>query len=115
MGKLTYIAGPYRAKTPYGVEQNIRAAEAMILPVAAYGCVAVVPHLMFRAHDGALPDEWFLAATLEIMRRCDAVLMLPTWRQSSGARDERDEAIRIGLPVFESVDELAEWAREVAA
>lgn len=113
--KACYIAGPYRAPTPYAVERNIRAAEAMILPVADLGLVPVVPHLMFRSHDGALPDAWFLAATLEIMRRCDAVLLLPTWQESSGAMAERNEAIRIGLPVFDSMDGLCLWAEEVAA
>lgn len=109
MGKLVYIAGPYRASTPYGVERNIRAAEAFIMPVAKAGAVAVVPHMMFRGHDGALPDEWFLGATLEVMRRCDAVLMMPRWESSAGATKERHEALANGIPVLETMHDLRAW------
>lgn len=97
---VVYVAGPFRAQIAYDIEQNIRAAEALGLEVCRMGGVAVVPHTQYRFFQGALPDEFWLEATLELLRRCDAIVLLPTWQKSSGARGEHDEAVRLNLPVF---------------
>ena len=87
--RLVYIAGPYRAATPWQVEQNIRA-----------GMFAVCPHANSRHMEGVADDAHFLVGTLELMRRCDAVILTRNWRTSSGALAEVAEATRIGIPVF---------------
>ncbi len=53
----------------------------------------------------------WLNGDLEILKRCDAVLMTPDYERSSGARAERDEALRVGLPVFYTIETLAEWLK----
>ncbi len=134
--KVIYIAGKYRGSTPWEVEQNIRAAEEVAARVWAMGMVALCPHANSRHMEGVATDEVFLAGTLELMRRCDAVLLVPNWRDSVGARAEVAEAERLGLPVFGkqyeptrsssiydiagdrlvtvdlTVDDLAAWAKE---
>lgn len=108
--KLIYIAGPYRAKTPWLVEQNIRAAEEVGAAVVTLGAGAypIIPHTNTRGYFEALCDdaEYWLGATLELMRRCDGVLTMETWRESSGATAERKEALRLGIPVFKSLGDL---------
>ena len=99
--KLVYVAGPYRAPTVWGVEKNVQAAQhaaAHVLTVP--GLYPVVPHLNTRHMDGHAPDEVFLAGTMEMLRRCDAVLVLGTWTDSAGAKAEVEEAVRLGLPVL---------------
>lgn len=99
--KVIYIAGKYRGKTPWEVEQNIRAAEDVAAKVWAMGHVALCPHANARHMlPGLISDEAALAGTLELMRRCDAVVLVPNWRDSAGARAEVAEARRLGLPVF---------------
>ncbi|MCG8435902.1 MAG: hypothetical protein MJA83_17910 [Gammaproteobacteria bacterium] len=44
--KIVYIAGPFRAKTPWRVEQNIRKAESWALHVWKMGAVAVCPQVL---------------------------------------------------------------------
>jgi nucleoside 2-deoxyribosyltransferase len=100
--KVIYIAGKYRGPTPWAVEQNIRAAEEVAARVWAMGMVALCPHANSRHMEGVASDEHFLAGTLELMRRCDAVVLVPNWRDSAGARAEVAEAIRLGLPVVYS-------------
>lgn len=116
--KLVYIAGPYRAATPWGVEQNIRAAEDVAVLVHKAGMFAVCPHANSRHMEGIAEDAHFLAGTLEIMRRCDAVLLVPGWQRSEGSRAEVTEATAIGIPVFgsdsrttadEAMDALVLW------
>lgn len=98
--KVIYIAGKYRGKTPWEVEQNIRAAEEVAARVWAMGLVALCPHANSRHMEGVASDDHFLAGTLELMRRCDAVVLVPNWRDSAGARAEVAEAERLGLPIF---------------
>ena len=98
--KVIYIAGKYRGPNAWAVEQNIRAAEEVAARVWAMGMVALCPHANSRHMEGVASDEVFLAGTLELMRRCDAVLLVPNWRDSEGARAEVAEAERLGLPVF---------------
>ena len=45
---------------------------------------------------------------LELLFRCDAILMTPDWERSSGARAERDFAIRNAIPVLYDVSEVAD-------
>jgi len=51
--------------------------------------------------DGVVPDEVFLAGDIEILKRCDLVVMVPGWENSSGAKEERNVAIEHNIPVFE--------------
>lgn len=106
--KTIYIAGPYRAATPWAVEQNIRAAEAYILPLAEKGYAVLCPHTMTRGFDGTMTDEYWLAATLELMRRCDAVFVVPGSWDSEGALGEMREACRLGLPVYFTLEDVPE-------
>lgn len=58
--KAVYIAGPFRAPTPWEVETNIRTAETNGLYVAKLGAIPRIPHTMYRFFDGSLPDEFWL-------------------------------------------------------
>ena len=121
--RLVYIAGPYRAPTPWGVRCNIRIAEDLAAKVHAAGMFAVCPHANAAHMEGAggIDDAHMLVGTLELMRRCDAVILTPNWRSSAGALAEVDEATRLGIPVFGraqtehndggALDGLIRWSR----
>lgn len=99
--KVVYIAGKYRGPNAWAVEQNIRAAEEVAARVAAMGLMPMVVHPMTRFIGGANADENFwVDGTKEIMRRCDAVVLVPGWGTSAGTRGEIEEAERLGVPVF---------------
>lgn len=101
--KVIYISGKYRdARGIYYVLENIRAAEEAALEVWAAGGVAICPHKNTAGFDGAfnLSEHTWLNGDLELVRRCDAIYMLPNWVDSEGAAKERAEAERIGLPVL---------------
>lgn len=103
--RVVYIAGPYRAPHAWGVEQNIRRAEEISAQVWGLGLVALCPHANSRHMDGSASDEAFLAGTMELLRRCDAVFFVPGWGKSSGTRAEHAEAVRLGLPRFNEASE----------
>lgn len=106
---VVYIAGPYRAATPWQVLGNVRAAQEVALHVWKTGAVALCPHSNTGLFDGECPDEVWLDGDKELLRRCDAVLLTNDWRESRGARAERELALEIGLPVFEALGELRKW------
>lgn len=109
--KVVYIAGKYRGPNAWAVEQNIRAAEEVAARVWAMGLVALCPHANSRHMEGVASDEHFLAGTLELMRRCDAVVLVPGWGSSAGTRAEIEEAKRLGIPVFGIDSQLGDYKR----
>lgn len=119
--RLVYIAGAYRAPTPWQVEQNIRAAEDLAAKVHAADMFAVCPHANSRHMEGVADEAHFLTGTMELMRVCHAVILVSNWRTSSGALAEVAEATRIGIPVFGraqtehndggALDGLIRWSR----
>jgi hypothetical protein len=106
---LVYIAGKYRGDTPWDVEQNIRNAESWALKVAQTGNIPICTQAMYRFFDKQMEDKFWIAATLEIMKRCDIVLLIPGWEVSVGARDERVFAEDEGMTI---VYANPNWDRE---
>lgn len=98
--KVAYVAGPYRGQGANGIVQNILNARAVAVELWQMGYAVVTPHLNTALMDGAAPDSVWLAGDLEIMRRCDLVVLLPGWAYSEGAVAEYLEAQRRGIPVY---------------
>lgn len=108
--KLIYVAGPFRGANSWEMECNIRRAEALALKVWNSGMAALCPHTNTRFFQGAAPDEVWLAGDIEMLRRCDAVVLTTDWGRSSGARAEVKFALENKIPVFESWEELNWWS-----
>ena len=108
---VVYIAGPYRGANAWAIEQNIRRAEELALAVWRAGMAALCPHTNTRFFQGAAEDHVWLDGDLELLTRCDAVLMVPGWERSQGAMAERARAIAGDIPVFEDLDVLREWGK----
>ena len=104
-----YVAGPFRGPSAWDIELNIRNAEAVALDLWRAGAAVLCPHTNTRFFDGAAPDEVFLNGDLELLSRCDGIVMVPGWQRSQGARAEREFAIQAGLQVFHSKEEALLW------
>lgn len=104
---VLYIAGPFRGPNAWEVEQNIRRAEALALEAWRAGFAVLCPHTNTRFFDGAADDDVWLRGDLELLMRCDAVLLTPDWARSDGARVERAFATGLGIPVYESLAAVA--------
>lgn len=109
--KVVYIAGPFRAANAWLVEQNIRNAENLALEVWRIGAAVICPHTNTRFFDGAAPDDIWLKGDLEILKRCDAVLLTYNWRRSTGATAEKHYAELHGIPVFDNICDLGAWLK----
>jgi hypothetical protein len=107
--KLVYIAGPFRGPTTWDIAQNVRAAEALGLDVALAGYMPVIPHANTALFHGQCNDQFWLDGTLLLLSRCDALITLPTWERSSGAKAEVEFAKAHNIPVCHTLAELKQW------
>ena len=107
--KLVYVAGPFRGASSWDIEENIRRAERLALEVWRSGAACICPHTNTRFFQGAADDAVWLDGDIEILIRCDAVVMTDDWQRSSGARAEEEVARKNGLPVFYSIGDLRDW------
>lgn len=116
--KLLYVAGPYRSKLGIrGIQQNIDAASDAAYALWRMGAAVICPHKNTALFDTlGVDDKLWLEGDLVMMRRCDAVVMLPGWTESVGATAEYAEAKRLGMPLFSyddmDIDVLKEFIQE---
>jgi hypothetical protein len=102
MTLLVYIAGPYRAPTTWEIQKNIHNARLWGVIVAKAGAYPMIPHSNTAHFDGAVEgDAFWLNGTLEMMRRCDGVVLIEGWDRSTGAIEERRQAEQLGIPCLE--------------
>lgn len=104
-----YVAGRYRGPTRDAIELNIQAARHIGRLCLEKGWYPQIPCNNTNHFEHLLPDvddQVYIEGTLEMMRRCDAVVLIPGWRQSKGAVGEVQEAIRLGMPIFYTIDNL---------
>lgn len=101
--KLVYVAGPFRAPHNYQVHENIERARKVATDLALQGFLPVCVHTMQGLPMHGLPgvtDAFWLKGTLELMRRCDAVVIYAGWWKSEGTVGEVNEAFLLGIPVY---------------
>ncbi len=110
---LIYICGRYSAPDRAGVQRNIDRAIDLAVDVARLGAMPVCPHSNTgdERFEQAQDYDFWIAGTMALMRACSALILVPGWESSSGARGEVAEAQRLGLPVFTSLEQLAAWLR----
>lgn len=118
--KIIFIAGPYfgdgKVET---IENNIRQAEKYQIALAnkQIGFFCAHNHTEhFSTKKGATaPEDFYYALDLEFLKRAaDAVLAIPGWESSLGAKREIEWARKNSLPVFfpqspDDIGEIIEW------
>ena len=113
--KVVYVAGPFRGPDHWAIAENIRNAERLALEVWRLGAACLCTHANTAHFQGAADDAVWLDGDLELLSRCDAILMTPDWERSSGARAERDFAAARGIPIFYALDALRAFVQGEAA
>lgn len=111
---ICYIAGPYRGANAWEIRQNIIRAEAKAFTIWELGAVALCPHLNTAHFQGSLDDHVWLDGDLEMLRRCDALVLVAGYGHSAGAIAELTFARELGLMVFFPTDTTGELTRWIA-
>lgn len=96
---LIYLAGKYSGD----IDRNIQNARQIAIELWEDGYYVFCPHLN-TAHfeiDCRCTYENYIRGDMDILLRCDAVVMMPEWRGSEGANMEYSLAVKHNIPVFE--------------
>lgn len=107
--KLVYVAGPFRSENNWGIAENVHRAKQVGIQVAQHGAMPVIPHSMTQDFHGIGTEQFWIDGTLELLKGCHAVVLVRGWQYSTGTRGEIAMAARLGIPVFETISDLAAW------
>jgi len=121
--KIVFIAGPYTGDgTHDGIEKNIREAEKYQIALANHqiGFFCAHNHTEhFSSKKGAkAPETFYYELDLQFLKRmANAVLAMPGWESSWGAKREVEWAKENGLPIFypkspEDIQDIIDWAKK---
>ena len=123
--KIVFIAGPltsgWDGKDRKFIEQKVKEAEKYQIALinAGLGCFCAHTHTSFHHEKGSkASDAFYYEMDLEFLKRsADAVLAMPGWEKSKGAKNEVEWALKNNLPVFypQSPDDLGEiikWSKK---
>ncbi len=105
---VIYVAGPYRAPTWGGVKKNVADAMDVAAELLEAGYTVICPHSMTHGFEMyGLANDVFLESDLELVRRCDALVMLPGWQSSRGSRAEHELATSLDKHITYWKNDLA--------
>lgn len=100
--KVVYVAGPFSDDDRiHGVERNVLKASEVALKLWRHGFAVICPHKNTSGFQHSeLPNEIFYEGDLEILRRCDYVMMIEGYAKSEGAMREYHLAKELGIPIL---------------
>ena len=106
--KLIYVAGAYRSEYPERIDLNIDVAKHMGVLLGERGHMPVIPHMNTQNFERLcdLPMEFWLEGTLELMKRCDGIIMIQGWGESPGATAELATAQDMGMDVYHDIEDV---------
>jgi len=95
---LVYVAGKYSGN----VTENIEIAKKVAIELWSKGHSVICPHTNsgFFENGSSITYDMFLNGYLEIMRRCDVIIMLENWKDSKGATIEYNYAKELKKPIY---------------
>jgi len=107
--KLIFCACKYTEIHTYLIQRNIHNATYWVQEVALLGGMPLCPAMIGANLEGVQSYTWWGDAYINLLRRCDAVFMVPGYECSNGATKEETEALALGMPVFYQLADLKGW------
>ena len=101
---IIYLATPIRPKNGKTVDENVRIAKGLALELWKKGYTVICPaansDLPISLAEKELEAERWLNGDIEILQRCDAMVVAPDWEKSDGVKGEITVAGMCGVPVY---------------
>lgn len=104
--KVMFVSSPYSADTDEGIDDNILKAEKVSTALMSKGWYVITPPKntgrceKYKFLSGEEGYKFLLAMYIEILSRCDAIIMCKGWKESEGCRGEYKFAMENGIHIF---------------
>ena len=109
---IAYVSGKYTGQSREEIAANIRIARVTAIECLQEGFGVLCPHLNTIHMEEDAPfmshEDW-LTMDARLIEGCDAVLLLPNWQDSPGARIEKAHAEKVGVPIFTSIAAMKDY------
>lgn len=114
--KMVYVAGAMSSDNLPTMLQNIRRGVKMGAKCLEAGFAPFVPHLdiFFQLMEGEelkAEKQDFYDYSMEILTRCNYVVVCEKSENSYGTKKEIEKANELGIPVFNSFEEMLEHSK----
>lgn len=97
---VVYVAGAYSATSDNpSIQHNINRAREVSFKYWQLGYTVICPHSNTWHMDAAASYDAFVEGTLELLKRCDAIILLKGWELSSGSIGEYKYAKANNIPI----------------
>ena len=111
---IIYVAGPYSADNVIDVLKNIGRGQQVCANLFDYGFNPFCPwhdhHFITDNPECDASIERFYEYSIEFLKVSDAVFLVDGWEKSKGTLKEIEIANKYGIPVFEYITDLLNWA-----
>lgn len=100
---IVYVAGPYTADTKERIQNNVESAASVAIELWRRGHVAICPHLNsahFDSDENPPSYEVFANGYLDLLLRCDAIVVLKDYEKSRGTLAEIEMAEKWDIPIY---------------
>ncbi|KKM81588.1 hypothetical protein LCGC14_1328270 [marine sediment metagenome] len=112
---FVFISGPYQGdsydyRSYEQIDANIAQARGAAKRLAISGIPYFAPHMNsahFEVIAPTVPVEYWYKMDNIFLDRSSALLMLPRWDQSQGAKAEMERAIEWSKPIFRMFNDMA--------
>ena len=117
--KIIFIAGPYFEGNSSKIEKNIREAEKYQITLANHGIGFFCPHNHTEHFEkkAKAPEDFYRKLDMVFLKKvADAILVIPGWEKSEGARAEVKWAKKNKMKMFfpkspKNLREVIKWGR----
>lgn len=99
--QVVYLAGPLSNDIKDVQEWNVIFACNAAAGLRATGVTIISPHEMCLHNPESLEYDGWIDHGLDLLLRCDALVLLPGWQASRGCRVEYEHAVEWDIPVYE--------------
>lgn len=117
MGNILWvqIIGAYRASTVDDIYENIYYARTYGKLIVTLGYYVYIPHCNTAFMDGVVNDDHWLNMGIDHLKFMDAVFLMPGWELSEGSVKEVQEAKRLKLIIFETIEDIPSLKDETSS
>jgi hypothetical protein len=105
---VVYISGKYSGKDYDEIESNIKKVRETAIKLWELGYTVLAPHLntYHFETDCKCSYQDYIDGDLTLLSRCDAILMLDNWEESTGAKIEKQAAEDRMMEIFFNIELL---------